>query len=179
MRRRLVAVLSVLTVLVATVALLAAPSAGAAPPSTVGGGTVSGPIPQPAPPTDDPAGSVCVFPLYEDYYVNQVVGYTYTNAAGRVVAEYFTGALFVRLTRTDTGKSLTANLSGDGLETFATDGSSTLYGVGPFSVDLHPGDTPGPFYALLHGISAVKLDADGHKTILFSTRVENLCAELS
>jgi hypothetical protein len=166
------------------VVLVSAPSASAAPPPTFpislpGGGTISGPIPQPAPPEDFPAGNTCAFPTRAVYPVNQVVGYTYTNSSGRVVAEYFTGALFVHFTRTDTGKTVTANLSGDGVETFATDGSTTLYGFGPFSVGLHPGDSPGPFYAVLHGISAVRLDADGHKTILYSTHIENLCSELA
>ncbi len=50
-----------------------------------------------------------------------------------------------------------------------------LYGFGPFGSGQHPGDTPGPFYAVLHGISALQIDATGHKTILFSTRVET-CA---
>jgi hypothetical protein len=179
MRRR--AMVGLLVAAVLGVALTAAPSASAAPPTIPipGGGTVSGPIPQPAPPEDYPAGYTCAFPTHAVYPINQVVGYTYTSSTGRVVAEYFTGALFVRFTRTDTGKSVTANLSGDGVETFATDGSSTLYGVGPFSVGLHPGDSPGPFYAVLHGISAVKVDANGHKTILYSTHVENLCVELA
>lgn len=181
MRRRL-ALVGLIVAAVLSVVLVSAPIASAAPPPSISiptGGTVSGPIPQPAPPEDFPAGYTCAFPTRAVYPANHVVGYTYTDSSGRVVAEYFTGALFVRFTRTDTGKSVTANLSGDGVETFATDGSTTLYGVGPFSVGLHPGDSPGPFYAVLHGISAVRVDADGHKTILYSTRVENLCTELA
>jgi hypothetical protein len=180
MRRRTVVGLLVAAFL--GVALIMAPGASSAPPPSIpipGGGTVSGPIPQPAPPIDYPAGYTCAFPLHAVFPVNQVVGYTYTDSTGRVVAEYFTGALILRLTRTDTGKSVTANLSGDGIETFGTDGTDVLYGFGPFGSGQHPGDTPGPFYAVLHGISAVQVDATGHKTILFSTRVENLCTELA
>lgn len=179
MRRRLFAVVA--ASLIGAVVLATAPNASASPPSfsIPGGGTISQPIPQVYEPIDYPAGYTCAFALHGEFPVSNVVGYTYTNSAGRVVAEYFTGRLILRLTRVDTGKTVTADLSGDGVQTFATDGSSVLYGFGPFGSGQHPGDTPGPFYAVLHGISALKIAADGRKTILFSTRVENLCTELA
>jgi hypothetical protein len=165
---------------VASALLVVAPAASAASPPwpAPGGGTISGPIPQTYSPIDYPAGFTCPFPLHIEFPVSDVVGYTYTDASRRVVAEYFTGPLIARVTRTDTGQTVSANLSGDGLQTFASDGSSVLYGFGPFGSGQHPGDTPGPEYAVLNGFSALRIDANGHKTILFSTRVDNLCLKL-
>ena len=106
-------------------------------------GTVSGPTPVPAPPVDYVAGDVCPFPVHETFPVNRVVAYTYTDASGRVVAQYFTGALIGVITRTDTGKTIRVGLSGKGVELYDAAGDATLYGIGPYLVGLHAGDTPG------------------------------------
>ncbi len=177
--RRLRAALIATTIVGAV--MVAPAAASAAPPNypIPGGGTISGPLPQTYAPIDYAAGYTCAFALHVDFPVSNVVGYTYADASGRVVAEYFTGPLVARLTRVDSGRSVTADLSGDGLQTFATDGSSVLYGFGPFGSGQHPGDTPGPEYAVLNGFSALRIGADGHKTILFSTRVDNYCVRLA
>lgn len=163
--------------LFACLAFVGVPYAAAAP--ALPAGHVSGPTPQVYPAFDDPVGDPCAFPIHGEFPVNHVVGYTYTNAAGRVVAAYYTGALLMKVTRTDTGRSVTANIGGDGVQTFAADGSSVLYGFGPFSSTQHPGDHPGPELAVLHGFSALAIAADGTKTIRFSTRVVDLCTKLA
>ncbi len=169
---------AVLLVASATTSAAAAPAVSAKPPASIDHGTVSGPTPQDYPPFDDPAGTVCPFGLHGEFPVNHVVGYTYTNSRGRVVAAYYTGALYLRVTRVDTGATVTKNISGSGVQTFASDGSSVHYGVGPFASSQHVGDDPGPELAVLHGVSALAIGADGHKTIRYSSRVENVCNEL-
>jgi hypothetical protein len=49
----------------------------------------------------------------------------------------------------------------------------------PFSSTQHPGDHPGPELAVLHGISASAIAADGTKTIRYSSRVVDLCRTLA
>lgn len=141
--------------------------------------TVSGPIPQDYEPFDDAAGHTCAFPLHLDFPVSNVVGYEFRNNAGTLVAEYFTGPLTMTVTRTDTGAHKTYDIGGSGLERFRSDGTDVLYGFGPFSSSQHPGDDPGPELTVLHGFSILRIDPDGHKTIVYSSRIENVCTELS
>jgi hypothetical protein len=182
MRHHVVRVVSTIavtaTLLVAAIVSPTAAGAAPKPPPPRHGWTVTGPTPQSYPPETDPAGDPCAFPIRVTFPVNKVVADTYKNAKGRVVAIYFTGALYERLTNLDTGKSILSNVSGDGMEIPYRDGSTILYGFGPFSSTQHPGDHPGPEFAVLHGISALRVAADGTKTILYSTRVTNLCDRL-
>lgn len=173
--------LFLVTVPLALGVALAGPAGASAParPAVPGGGSVSGPVPQVYPPFDSPAGDPCPFPLHGTFPVNHTVGYFYKNAAGRTVAAYYTGALTMQVTRVDTGTTRTYDISASGVQTFGSDGSSTLYGGGPFASTQHPGDHPGPELAVLHGISALHIAADGTKTILYSSRVENVCRELA
>ena len=162
---------------------LAGAAASAAPATSAGpaanrGSTLTGPTPQDYPPVDQPAGDPCPFALHVEFPVNHVVAYTVTDTQGRVTTAFYRGALYAEITRTDTGAGITRNLSADGVQRFAPDGSSTLYGIGPFATTLHPGDRPGPELAVLHGASAVRFTADGHKQILYSSRIENVCTTL-
>jgi hypothetical protein len=141
-------------------------------------GTVSGPTPVPAPPIDYPAGDVCPFPVHAAFPVNRVVAYTYTDASGRVVAQYFTGPLIGQITRTDTGRTVRVGLSGKGVELYDPAGDGTLYGAGPYLVGLHAGDTPAHELARPTGLSELRISADGTKTLVYASSVQNLCDEL-
>lgn len=141
-------------------------------------GRVSGPTPVPAPPVDLTAGEVCSFAVHIEFPVNREVAYTYTDAAGRTVAQYFTGALIGQVRRVDTGATLTADLSGSGVELTDAASNSTLYGVGPYLLTLRAGDSPSQELARPSGLSALRIDADGHKTLLYATSVTNLCQRL-
>src|SRR5205085_1984893 len=83
------------------------PPVPAAASAAASGGTVTGPTPVPAPPADLAAGDVCPFPVHLQFPVNQELGWTYTDASGRTVAEYVQGKLTGVITRTDTGRSVT------------------------------------------------------------------------
>jgi hypothetical protein len=180
-RARLVHLISFVAVVMSGVLLVptSAHATPTGPPPPQHGWTVTGPTPQVYAPEDDPAGDPCAFPIHVTFPVNHVVAYTYTNAKGRDVAIYYTGALIERVTRVDTGRSVRSNVSGDGFQVLHKDGSSILYGFGPFSSTQHPGDHPGPEFAVLHGFSALRIAGDGTKTILYSTRVTNLCDRLA
>ena len=118
-------------------------AAPASPPAVPGGGSVSGPVPQVYPPFDSPAGDPCPFPLHGTFPVNHTVGYFYKNAAGRTVAAYYTGALTMEVTRVDTGTTRTYDISASGVQTFGSDGSSTLYGGRAVREYAAPGRPPG------------------------------------
>lgn len=172
----------------AVTALVSVPAAGAAPASSppviphglpVPGGTVSGPEPVPEPPIDFPAGDVCPFAIHESFPVNQVVAYTYTTSSGRVAAQYFTGALIGHITRVDTGRSINADLSGDGVSVYDPSGATTLYGLGPYQAGFHAGDRPSHELARITGFSVLRISASGTKTLIYGPDVENLCRRLA
>ena len=110
----------VLCVAGSTTAMAAAPSSLPQLP-----GTISGPTPVPAPTVVWAAGDVCPFAVQAAFPVNRVVAYTYTDKFGRVVGQYFTGALIGRITRLDNGKVITVDLSGDGVEVYDQAGNAT------------------------------------------------------
>jgi len=159
--------------------MLAAPAAVAAPPAPHPRDTVSGPAPYPAPAYDDPAGHTCPFAIHVSFPVNKTKTYTHRNGQGRVVAYMYVGALYAKVTRRSTGVSRTVDLSGSGVQTLLPDGSSDFYGLGPFSVSLHPGDKPHPGLMILDGVSVVKLLANGHKRIIYTSRSYDLCDRLA
>ncbi len=141
-------------------------------------GQISGPTPVPAPAFDLAAGEACAFGVHIEFPVDREVAYTYTDSTGRVVAQYFTGALIARLRRVDTGSTLTVDASGSGVEVTDRNGNSTLYGVGPYLLTLRSGDSPSHELARPTGLSALRIDADGHKTLQYASQVTNLCRQL-
>jgi hypothetical protein len=173
---------TMLGVVLVTLGLLATPASAAsvAPaqrPSP--SDTVTGPDPYPAPPFDDPAGHTCSFALHVSFPVNKVKVWTYRDASGRVTAQSFTGALWMTAVRRDDGARQTVNLSGDGQQIFRQDGSSQLYGFGPYAAFMHPGDHPGPQLAIVTGVSRLTITPDGHKRLDYSSKpVTNLCTRL-
>ena len=186
------------TAAVTTAVLAAAPAATAAPLgsttprptaagptlpaglSVPGGGTVTGPTPVPAPSSDLAAGDVCAFPVHLQFPVNRELSWTYADASGRTVAVYVQGALTGVVTRTDTGRSVTRDLSGQGLFTYAADGSSALTGHGSALVGFHTGDRPGHQLLVLapKGVAQVRFAPDGQRTLAFGGG-EDLCRTLA
>jgi hypothetical protein len=82
-----------------------------------------------AAPFDLPA-SYCGFPVHFEFPVNKEYATVSTGADGSTIYK-ITGALFVTLTNTDTGKTITVNASGPGTFTFSLDGTiQTIVGTG-------------------------------------------------
>jgi hypothetical protein len=94
------------------------------------------------------------------------------------------GHLVVELTNVETGASITRNISGPGVFTFGSDGSTTLTAWGQWSFFFFPDqlgpDAPGSL-VLNRGRTVLLIDADGfHQTILSRTGTqEDLCAALT
>ncbi len=154
-----------------------APAAVAAPAAPHPSGRVTGPTPYPAPAFNDPAGHTCPFAIHVSFPVNKTKVYTYHDH-GRITAYIYVGALYAKVTRRSTGVSRTVDLSASGVQILHQDGSSDLYGFGPFASLLHPGDSPHREFAILHGVSLVRFLANGHKQIVYSSRVYDLCDRL-
>ncbi len=165
--------------LLATLAVAPEAGGGTPPPAAVSANPPTGPVPQHYAPRNDAAGDPCLFPIRTTFPVDHVVGYFHHTADGSVDTAFYKGALVARIVNRESGRAITVNLSGDGVQRFAADGSSTLYGIGPYSVTLHPGDESGPELALVSGASALHIAADGRKSIRYATRVQNLCDQLA
>lgn len=171
-------VVLVITALSAAAVVAAAPAA--AQPAAPAGHTVEGPVAVPAAPADLAAGDVCPFPVHLEFPVNRQRGWLVKDGSGRTVAEYVTGALTGVATRTDTGASVTRDLSGRGVTTYAADGSSTFAGRGAALVGFHTGDRPQHQLLVFapRGAELVRFAADGTRTLV-AGRGEDLCRTLA
>lgn len=169
----------------AAVAVAGAVVGGSAPaqaapalPYALPSGTVTGPFPVPEPAIDYPAATTCAFALRVAPFVNQTQVLRDTDSSGRVVAEVYYGTLIARATNLANGRSERLDLSASGLFRYAADGSTTIDAIGPYGLALHPGDAPGPFYAVPNGYSRVVISATGTKTVVVATQLRNVCSDL-
>jgi hypothetical protein len=90
--------------------------------------------------TDTQGSNPCGFPVRVDITTNKEILTTFTRSG--VTSIYTTGALKVRLTNTDTGKTIDRNISGPILATVNSDGSLTQKGTGPALWVFDPGVAP-------------------------------------
>ena len=176
--RKITTVISALAA-AALAATLAVQPAMASAPAGVQGGHIVGPKPVHYDPIDFPAGGTCAFPVHQAPVVNHVMVIQYYDDSGRLTKELYYGQLIDDVTNVSTGKTVRVDLSGSAVVTYGADGSSVIYGVGPYSAGMHPGDTPGPFLARIDGISELTIAASGVKRIVYATRVDNLCTAVS
>jgi hypothetical protein len=161
MRRLLVVLLVVLG------ALLAGPSALAAPPThqTIAIDDVF----------FDPS---CGF-LIEGHVTGVGITITWTNQDGSSRIFLANPQLKATLTNLDTGASLTENLSGPAHITVNPDGSSTFVGTGLNAFNVNP-KTGEPGASLSAGRLVATLDAAGNETSFqIVGHVFDLCAELA
>jgi hypothetical protein len=78
-----------------------------------------------AAPFDLPS-SFCGFPVHVEFPVNKEYAKVSTAADGSTIFKV-TGSLFVSLTNTATGESITVNASGPGTATFSPDGTTEIF----------------------------------------------------
>jgi hypothetical protein len=98
---------------------------------------------------------------------------TFFDSAGNVRVTLLTGPLFVTITNADTGKSITANISGPG----KFDTSGNLTGNGPWLQIFPVADaTTAPFLLLVTG--HMHLDSAGH-LLDYSGRATDVCGLLA
>ncbi len=145
----------------------------------VPGGTVTGPVRYPSSPLSYAPGVVCSFGVHETFPVDQVIGWTYTQSDGFVAGQYFKGALVGHITRDGTGKSVDVNIGGQGVWLYGRDGSTTIFGDGPYQVGFKAGDHPSTDLTVVSGLSLLYIAPSNTKTLIFAGSVTNVCAELS
>jgi hypothetical protein len=137
MRRLLAITLSVLALLAGAAVAAPAdatmtPATGEGPPIGVGGWG-----PDQIGPFDGPAGLVCDFAVHWDVVENQVaVKIVQTYPDGSPQQALADGALFLRVSNAETGKSELADASGRATFEFGTDGSMLWRVVGPIIARL-------------------------------------------
>jgi hypothetical protein len=91
--------------------------------------------------TDTKGGNPCSFPVLLEITTNKEILTTFTRKSG-VTTIHTTGALKVRLTNTNSGKTIDRNISGPILATVNSDGLITQKGVGPALWVFDPGVAP-------------------------------------
>jgi hypothetical protein len=172
-----------ITIAVAVAAALAAAlAAGAAP---AGASTTARPPgwePVVIPPLDAPAGVLCDFPVHYDAIVNHArtkVVQTYPDGSPR--RQLGTGALFLRVSNADTGRSTVVDTSDSTVTDFGTDGSRVVHTVGPVIALVRAGTSnlPRGIYAI-NGVTRVDLSPTGFKTItLVHASIHSVCPDLA
>ncbi|MFI5911663.1 hypothetical protein [Dactylosporangium sp. NPDC051541] len=165
-----------------TVTIAAAAAAVLATTATPAAATPAGWTPVPIPPFDAPAGVLCDVPVHYDAIVNRAmtkVVQAYPDGSPK--RELATGALFLRLTNPDTGRSTVVDTSDTAVTDHDTDGSRTIHTVGPV-IALVRADTsnlPRGIYAI-NGLTRVEVSATGFKTItLIHATIHNVCPDLT
>jgi hypothetical protein len=133
-----------------------------------------------------PAGAVCRFPVYEhvtrDREFVKVVS-RYANGKPRL--ELFRGPLFVKVTNTDTGRSIRRDLSGRAIEILARNGAfeSLTIQRGHFGAGLPKGSQPHRgLYRVSGRWSSVSVNPDGTLSLVLGRphgRARNLCPLLA
>ena len=124
--------------------------------------------------------SVCGFEVNATFPIDREYETDVYDASGSLVRSTVTGALFMQLTRVDTGQSIERNLSGKGIYDFHPDGSFTLTDEGHLLYGLHPGDTPDqPGLYVTSGRTVIDFTAAGQRTVTQSAgQAENVCTTL-
>ena len=155
---------SVLLALTVAVALCAAATASANPPTRT-----------PVLPLVDNIDPACGFDVLVDYLESNLVSTTFSNAASPVV-EIDSGAAKVELTNLETGKTIVVNISGPQVVKVFSDGSVVVAEEGPWIHHNVPG-LPGIFQT--KGRVTITIDAAGNVTIDGNGRIVDLCAALA
>lgn len=138
----------------------------------------------PAPPLDFAAGDICAFGIHVTFFDNHVEQRTWSNDAGQPVFATAVGTLKMRVTNTSTGRSVVANISGNGTYSYPGDGSFILSG-NQFAAFMHPGDSPPNELLVIgkNGFAAVRVatvNGTRTKTVLtLKGPHEDLCQTLA
>jgi hypothetical protein len=167
-----------------TALLITCTPASAAPDDDVGPAMAAshgGWTPVSIPPFDAAAGVLCAFPVHYDAIVNQArtkVVATYPDGSPK--RELGTGALFLRLSNTDSGASTVVDTSDSVVIDYRPDGSRVMYTVGPVIALVREGTSnlARGIYAI-NGIARVEISPTGFKTItLVHADMHSVCPDL-
>ena len=162
-----------LALAIGIVAVTQAPApVGAAPPTRIGAGAISGTI---------DAGLLCPFAIdtgpVGTKSQTQTTFYDQNHNVTRIA---FTGPLFVFLTNDVTGKRIIVNASGPGTIYPHADGSSFNSGRGQGLIGLFPTDEGGPALLAVDGRDSFTRAPDGTiQNLVIVGNVTDLCAVLA
>jgi ribosomal protein S28E/S33 len=123
----------------------------------------------------------CDFPVLVEITTNKETVTTFTRQSG-ATSIHTTGALKVRLTNTETGKTIDRNISGPILATVNSDGSTTQKGTGPALWVFDPGVAPDlPRLVIIWGKTESVLgpETGAFRFISQQGRYEDICATLA
>jgi hypothetical protein len=155
------------------VVLIQSPSAVANPPVR---------FPTANQPVDFAAGLVCPFPIRAVPVVDREVTTLHFDSHGDLRWIGVTGFLSIRVTNTDSGRSLLVNISGPGKFTFRPDGTVVLKATGNWLLFQRSFDNP-PNQLLLnsgHVVLAISPNPPGPATIVHRTgSSRDLCPVLA
>jgi hypothetical protein len=163
-KQALMRVKPVVLALTVVVALCAAATASANPPTRT-----------PLPPLDDNIDPACGFDVLVDFLESNFVSKTFSNPASPVV-EIDTGTAKAQLTNLETGKTITVNISGPQVVKVFSDGSVVITETGPWLHHNVPG-LPGIFQT--KGRVTITIDAAQNVTIDGNGRIVDICAALA
>jgi hypothetical protein len=205
-RRGLRRVLTVALAVCAPALLMPASSAGASGRAEAGGASQSGGVSGPGgvsgrgaagglhgpvvthpqqKPVDYPAGEVCPFAAHADFPVADLTLRTWYDDERRPVFGVESGALVMRVTNLDTGRTVTRDLSGTGTLTYpGSDPDSHILGGGDWGVGLHTSDRPvHNKWLISRGHMSVQITTEGGETkrrlLSLLGPYENLCETLA
>lgn len=127
-----------------------------------------------------PGHDLCPFELRSTAIFDRVYVRTTANFPdGSPRRQEFSGPLQARLTNTATGRHLVRDLSGYAIAVYRRDGSYDLSIWGPAAVGFRPGDSLPRGYYRLTGHHAVRIAANGTRTMVVDKGgEENLCRPL-
>jgi len=151
--------------------LMAAPGAGAAPPSR-----------EDAPPLNQVLVGVCPFPVEVVTLANKEKVLTFFGKDGAATRQIVTGTFKVRLTNLENGTTLAENISGPVFVTPNADGTATITLGGRSLLYLRQGiDLPPAGMTLNSGQQVIAIDQEGRVTAIISRTgaARDLCAELA
>ncbi|GAA3831279.1 hypothetical protein ACFS5L_44105 [Streptomyces phyllanthi] len=193
MRRNVVVLSALATLLLGAVPASAAPegpdgpvsavSAGPVPdvPSGIGIGIGKGWEPAPSAPWDVPAGVRCDFPVHGEPVVDEVVRRVLeTHPDGSAKRVVYKGDLVVRVTHAGTGASYDADVSGTAVVDHRTDGSQFWSVLGPVLVGVGEGggSLPRGLY-VIDGAYTLDIDSTGYKTVTMAHGTQDdICARI-
>ncbi|MFH8474092.1 hypothetical protein [Streptomyces sp. NPDC018000] len=124
-------------------------------------------VPAPTPPTDQPAGARCDFPIHTEPIVDQVVRQVLaTHPDGKPKEVAYKGDLVVRVTNTDTGAFHDVDAGGSTIIEIGTDGSQLWHTIGPVLVGVgeNNGNLPRGEYRI-DGVYTLAISPTGYRTL--------------
>lgn len=138
-------------------------------------------------PYDYPAGEVCAFPAHVEFPVSDLTQSIWSDEQGRPLFGTETGALVLRATNLDTGRTVERDISGDGSLIYPTrDPSDFILSGRDWAAGMHGTDLPAAaqhHWYISRGFMSVRVTSKNGQTVRRQLALvgpyEDLCVALS